>query len=398
MTEQTQLLGKQLERVDALLKTRMDILDKRKSFLSQLPTVKEINPSDNETLINLANEYQEALNKVSDLNQKLVVLRTTLNHALQQQLSSRRGLPEFRTKEWLDLGQQFLWVPPLTFQMIKSLVSTSYHAMHEMTYLWVALLVLLEVVWVLLTCFLYRLLGKKLVGVADHEFGHINLKWLGIQLLHRNMVDAAILLNIGGLFGLCGIPSQHFMFLINLGCVWLFFKFVMTAARLVIVESVHDHTGTHVRLYYRLKWVLSLGGIITAITVCISQLPAIYEVKDLLDRIFLSYVLVLSGFFLKSWDVVPSLILPYIDERRTYLKKIVRLLGLFIPLLLLTNSAMGLLGFVNLVWTIAWYESIFLCVMVSYLVVRGLLIELMDRASYLLIRHVSNGWLWTEAF
>jgi potassium efflux system protein len=53
---------------------------------------------------------------------------------------------------------------------------------------------------------------------------------------------------------------------------------------------------------------------------------------------------------------------------------------------------------VNFVLTVSWYESIFVAVLVGYLVLRGLLIEAMAHVSTLVIRHVNNGWLWTEAF
>jgi potassium efflux system protein len=104
-----------------------------------------------------------------------------------------------------------------------------------------------------------------------------------------------------------------------------------------------------------------------------------------------------SIFLLRSWEVLPGLILPHIDEQRLYFKRIVRWLGLLIPLILLTNSAIGLFGFVNLVLTISWYESIFVMVLAGYMVVRGIVIEGMLYLSNLVIRHVVNGWLWTEA-
>ena len=43
--------------------------------------------------------------------------------------------------------------------------------------------------------------------------------------------------------------------------------------------------------------------------------------KILFDRLFLFFLLVVSVFLLKSWDIVPGLILPHIDDRRLYLKK-----------------------------------------------------------------------------
>jgi potassium efflux system protein len=64
---------------------------------------------------------------------------------------------------------------------------------------------------------------------------------------------------------------------------------------------------------------------------------------------------------------------PHIDERRTYLKRVVWLLGLLIPLVLIINAAIGLIGFVNLIYIVFWYECVFLFVLVSYLVLRGVL-------------------------
>ena len=399
ISEQIQLLGKQLGRVEDLLNTRIDILEKRKVFVSQTLSDSAKNHTEADSIGNLALQYKAALKTVSDLNQQTALVRTMLDHTLQQELSARQGLPAWGSDAWLELGQQLLWVPTLTYQISKSLFNTVHSAVDDMTKQWVGVLVALEVAWVALFCFLYVYFGRLVAGMDDHESGHINIKWLGIKLLHRNLIDLAVFLNIYVLFFAFDIPPQNYMFLVSLGFVWLLFRAIITTARLVIVESVHDHAGTaDVRLYHRLQRILWLGAVITAISVFVSQLPIIYEVKDLFDRIFLLYVFIISIILLRSWDVVPGLILPYIDDRRTYLKRVVRLIGLFIPLILLTNSAAGLLGYVNLVITISWYESVFLFVTVGYLICRGILIEIMERASYILIRHVTNGWLWTEAF
>lgn len=391
ISDQAQLLGKQLSRVDMLLKTRIDILEKRKQIITQQNIVT------GQGVIQLESQYKDALTTVSDLNEQLTALRGTLDHALQQELSSRQGLPGFGSTAWLDLGQQLLWVPTLTFQMMKSLGNAVYETFDEISWQWSVLLVILELAWIGLFYFLHLYFVRMLSGMDDHEGGHINLKWLGINLFHRNLIEVALLGNIYGLFGLCGIPTQNFMFILSLGIVWLVFKSLITAAKLIIVESVHDHQ-INVRQYVHLRWILLLGAVISMVSVFVSQLPIIYEVKDLFDRVFLLYVFIISLLLIKSWKYLPGLVLPYIDDRHTYIKKIVSSLGLFVPLILLMNSAIGLFGYVNLVLTISWYECVFLVVTVGYLILRGILIELLERASYILIRHVTNGWLWTEAF
>ncbi|HLB57626.1 MAG TPA: mechanosensitive ion channel domain-containing protein, partial [Gammaproteobacteria bacterium] len=391
VSDQTQVLSKQCTRLQELLMMRVTILEKRKTFLEQ----EKIETTD---LLNLENQYKASIETVSNLNRQLVTFRVPLNQALQQELASRQGLPGFGVEAWLDLGSELLLVPALTFEVTKNLAVTVVKSLYSKSVSGWLLLSVLEAAWVILFYFSSQFLTKRVSGMAEHESGHINLKWLGIKVLHRNLLDIAIIGNVYWLFSLCQIPAQHFDFLIDLALVWLFFKVIITVARLCLLETLHDRAGHDVRLYYRLKWVFLVGGVVTALTVFVHQLPVIFEVKDLFDRLFLLFLLVVSILLLKSWDVLPGLILPHIDERRTYFRRTVCLLGFLIPLIFLVNSVIGLFGFVNFVLTVSWYEGVFLCVLVGYLMVRGLLSDLMEFISHLLIRHVMNGWLWTEAF
>ena len=395
MGEQTQVLTKQIVRVSDLLSNRTAILEKRKGYLSQDT---DINAAFLVELTDLGTQYKTAVANVSDLNKELNDFRVVLDQALKQELSSRQGLPGFGAKAWWDLGAELWLVPTLTFQVVKNLARNFVRGIAGLDVGSWLLLVLLETVWLAAFALLNKFLVRVVAGVSDHEYGHINLKWLGIKLLHRNLIDLAVIGNVIGLFYFCGIPTQNFGFLINLALVWLFFKGISIVARLCLVETVHDRAGHDVRLFHRLKWTFLAGGIVTALMVFIYQLPVIYEVKDLFDRLFLFLMLVASIFLLRSWEVLPGLILPYIDDKHTYLRKIIRMVGLVIPLILLVNSAIGLCGYVNFVLTISWYESIFLLVLIGYLSLRGSLNELMNFASNILIRHVTNGWLWTEAF
>lgn len=394
VNDQAQGLGKQLDRVTELLKTRIDILDKRKNLLLQL---KDESRDYVMGVTNLVHQYTAAIQTVNELNQQLIAFRLALDQALQQELSSRQGLPGFSAKAWLDLGAELLLVPPLTFQVVKSLAYHFFKAFHTINYGWWLLLFGLEMAWFTVFYFLKYALARRVLGMPDHEFGHVNLKWLFIKLAHRNMIDIALIGNLFWLFPYCGIPSQNFNFLIKLAWVWLFFKVLLNTARLCLVETMHHRSGHDVRLYYHLKWSFVIGGVIIAFTVFIQQLPLVYEVKDLFVRFFLFFLLIVSVFLLRSWQVLPTLILPYVDERHTYVQKVVRLMCILIPLILLVNSIIGLFGFVNLVLTISWYESVYLMVLVVYLFVRGLLSDAMHIVSQLFIKHLSNGWVWTEA-
>lgn len=392
--DQAQLLGKQLVRLNTLLTGRLDILAKRKNYTADLEQSKQSQTE----FADLDREYNAAITKVNTLNQNLMELRKNLDQALQRELSSRQGFPGFGVKAWLDVGGELLILPSLAFQVFKSLSHAILKGIMGISLWGWVFLVVLEMLWVVLFTFLSLFLKRIVIRIPDHEFGHINLKWLFIKLVHRNLLDIALIGNFFWLLSYLEVPTQNFTILINLALVWLFFKTIILIARLCLVETVHDRAGHDVRLYHQLKWIFLMGGIITVLTVFMHQLPVIYEVKDLFDRIFLLFLLVASIFLLKQWQLVPGLILPHIDNRRTYLRRIIVLLCLLIPLVLLINSVIGLLGFVNLILTISWYQSIFIFVLVGYLLLRGLLNDGMEMLSKVLIRHVTNGWLWTEAF
>lgn len=391
VSEQAQALDKQLQRLTQLFLERTQILDKRKAVLQE-------NKLDLTELNILNAQYKAAIQVVTDLNQQLIVLHGTINDELKQALAARQGLPGFGTKVWLGLENEILLVPTLTFQIIKSLAHAFIKTVVMLHHGWWLLFGLLEAIWIASFYAGKQLLNRLIKGMKDHELGHINLKWLLIEVLRRCWINIALFGNIYWLFSFSGIPSQNFDIIIHLGLVWLFFKAIILITRLCLVETLHDRTGHDVRVYNRLRSIFIVGAIITALTVFLHQLPLIYEVKDFSDRLFLFFLLIVSIFLLKYWRVLPDLILPHIDHQRTYFKKVVLILGLLIPIILLVNALIGFFGFVNFILTISWYEGIFLLVLVGYLAVRGILRELMEFVSRLLIQHVSNGWLWTEAF
>jgi potassium efflux system protein len=394
VSEQTQSLFKQFARINSLLSARLNILENRKLFLTQ-QKISTLNVD--KELDGLSHQYHKTTETVNQLSDDLSQLRKTLEQSLQQELSARQGLVGFGLKAWLDLGSEIILLPTLTFQMMKSLSQSVMKILTQGSFMWWLFLIMCETLWAGLIYSFYRLC-LKVTSKMTHPSNKVNLKWFFAKFFHRQIWDIAIIGNTYWFLLYCHIPGQQFYFLLNIGLVWLVTKSLMTMARLSLVETMQDHAGHDVRLYYRLKWTFLIGGFITMLTVFLHQLPLVYEIKDLFYRLFLLFVAIISIFLLKSWHVLPGLILIHIDENKNYLRKIIRLLGLLLPLVLLVNSMIGVFGFLNFVLTISWYESIFLLILIGYLILRGMLRDIMEFASRLLIRHINNGWLWTEAF
>lgn len=397
MSDQVQVIAKQINRLDTALNSRTSLLDKHIAYLSQKRgNDQQIRPY-LARLTTLNNEYKASELALTKLNLSLVSFRKMVDHALQAELSSRQGLPTFNIKTMLDLGKELLLVPALTFQVVKSLsthlIKAFKPASSLMWFFFAVAQLFLMVTAIALHKFISRLLAKP--SPWHHQ---INTRWLSLQCLQRNFVDLFIICNVIGVFYFFDIPLQNYIVLVYLSLVWLLFKTLLTLFRVCLVETTRHSIGNDVKLYKRLKWMITSGAIIIGLTVFVHQLPLIYELKTLCDRLFLLTLMLVSILLLRSWDVVPNLILSNMESPHPYFRRSIRLLGCLIPLLMFGNSIIGLIGFFNLIMTVSWYEGIFLLVLIGYLILRGLLSDGMEQLSRIVIQYVNNGWLWTEAF
>lgn len=396
--DQAQVLSKQVNRLDALLASRVSVLDRHIGYLSKKKHNVEELRTYTEKLSGLAGQYKESNQRLVKLNIQLTELRNALDQALKVELSSRQGFPTFGIKMLLDIGKEALLVPALAFQVVKSLSNNLTRSFQETSmYAWI-LFAFLEMSLIAV----YVALRKVLFLVLRNESAwreRLSVKWLSVQWLRRNITDVFVFANMVFVMWFFTIPFQNYAFLFSLALVWLLFKFILTIARLCLVETTSNADGHDVRLFQRLRWFVMIAGVVTAVTVFMHQLPLIYELKMLCERVFLLLLLGVSVLLLRSWDVVPSLILSHMDLRHPYLQRSVRLVfGFLIPIIMFGNSVIGIFGYMNLVMTVSWYEGVFLVVLIAYLVMRALLSDGIEQLSRLMIMYVHNGWLWTEAF
>lgn len=394
---QVQTLTKQINRLDTVLTTRIAVLEKHITYLSQKKRhIEEVRIYVSRLTV-LSDQYKASDAALVKLTQSLVAFRKTLDQALQSELSSRQGFPTFGIKTLLDLGKETLLVPALTFQVVKSLSTNLMRAFQSTTILTWSLFAFVESILIFTFFFFHNVLTRILERPSLWR-DKINSKWLSLQWLRRNFIDLAIISNVIGILYFFDIQLQNFIFIVYLSLVWIIFKCILTISRLCLIETTHNRAGHDVKLYHRLKWIILVGGTIVALTVFVHQLPLVYELKILCDRLFLLFLMMVSLLLLRSWDVVPNMILSHMESHHPYFRNSIYLIGILIPILMFGNSLIGLVGFMNLVMTVSWYEGVFLIVLIGYLMLRGLLSDGMEQLSRLVIQYVNNGWLWTEAF
>lgn len=395
--DQVQVLNKQVDKLDAVLKLRVSVLNKHVAYLS----VRKKNAVEFQSYIkdlsDVDIQYGSLEKDLLRLDQDLSDFKVTLDESLQAELSERQGLPIFGVKTLFELGKEILLVPALTFELLKSLsVSVVKGAVSTGALGWSVFFVVQAV-----SCFLFffiRTLVLRLVHQPSSWRDRVNSKWLSLQWLRRMSLDLFIIGQVGFMMHFFNVPFQQYRFIFYLFMVFFVIKSIMVFARVCLVETTHDNSGHDVRLYRRLEWIVVAGGAIVALTVFMHQLPLIYELKSLFDRIFLLLMMLVSLLLLRSWEVIPQLIVSHMHGSHPYTLKCIRLIGLLLPLLMLGNAIIGVFGYVNLIMSVSWYEGLFMVVLVAYLIIRGLLSDGMEQLSRLMIQYVHNGWLWTEAF
>src|SRR3990167_92940 len=397
ISDQMTMLNKQIGRLDKVLKSRMMILDKHEKDLAPKKQSIESVRLYLERLSALKVQYQASNYALHVLSEELTSLHRALDFALKRELSSRQGFPAFSVKAFKDFGKELLLVPALSFQVVKSLTIQVANSFYTADYLaWVLFFLaeaLLAFSFFFLRAFLQGLLEKPALWQEQ-----LNSKWLSLQWLRRSLLDIFVIGNVIGALYFFNISLSSFIFVIYFSFVWLTVKSIIIIARLCLVETTHDAAGHDMMLFRRLKWIALIGGVIIAMTISIHQLPLIFELKSLCARLFLFYLLIVSLQLLRSCNVVPNLIRMRMESQHPYFERSMRLISILVPLLLFANSIIGLIGYLNLVIAISWYEGVFVLVLIGYLMLRGLLSDGMLQLSSLMIQHLNNGWLWTEAF
>lgn len=403
-------LQHQIETLDDQINYSIDLVQNKIKFLQNYLNLinknlqeKEPNFAQNQikiaSLKEIIHAYQNLFERIQQLAKDGKTQQTLIAKQLKLQLSNRQTLPGWSLNAWIGLAQTIVQIPTLIIDKLAGLYEPVSNKL-ELVSTWQWFIVLLGVlIWFALWLKIRRFLAVDRVRLQQRSRGFFSAQTVIVvlQLLQRHLSGIMLLAGLIGLLFLLNIPIKLFSLIITMGVVCLIFSIVIQLAHILLLENTTDESGHDVKLYYRLRTTLLIGGIVTLATILVNQLPVNYEVQDLFGRLFMLFLLFVALVLMKSWEVVPTLLEPYIENKHAYLKRVVRWLSFLIPFSLLTNALIGLVGYVELAWAIAHYQGLFLVALTAYLLLRGLLDELVRWASEQCIRHFRNGWLWSQA-
>lgn len=351
---------------------------------------------------NLKQQFSSFIHTINTRIAGIAIQEQTLqedleNHEeeLKKQISVRKNLSEYRIDTWPTIIQQFVHIPAEFYSYLKSLSLKS-----RDNYLWQDTLQA-SVIWVMLLLmgtglfFLNKLLKRVTQNKERSRFsGHLYEG--ALIILGRNMPQLAITSMLFVFFYFNQIPYTNYKLLFSLTLVWLMFRSMIIAASLGLMERMSDSSGKDVHLYYRIKWLLIIGGWVTALMVFSHELPLSLLLQDIFNRLFMVFLVSVAIVCWKSREVITHLLYPVLKSKKRYLRNAVMLLVILTPLTLFTTAVIGLVGYINLAWTMSRYQVQVLLIITGYVLCRGLLFDALELLSEWMISTLKNGWLWLE--
>lgn len=352
-----------------------------------------------ENLTKIIEKYEATLQQVINLEKAIRVYQQALRKTIGRVLSQQHGLPGFEWRAWTDLATNIASMPTLTgrafYAMYKHFVFMLTRADWLRLSAMGVMVVLFWGLWKVGRRFLY----KAIIGLKRRGKGIAsNLVYLVCQLFYRLSTDIILLGGLLLLLFVSGFASRSLAIYAFLAIVWLVFRCAVVVARITLLEAEGDASGRDVKLYRTLRWAFWSGGIISVFTVLAHRLNLPYSTQEFFTWLFMIFLTFIAVVLLRYWRLYPELLSPYTKSAPVYVQRTIVLLSFLIPLTLLSNAVIGVLGFIDLSMAIGRYEFLFLLVLSLFMVFRGLWLDGSYFISNFLIRHVPHGWLWTQAF
>ena len=388
-------LTEQLSQTEQLIANKLDLLRQRQTILEQ----QGLNSPDMLVLMKqITGRYRAYGVEVQQLEQWIINQKITNTENLAKALARRQGLPGFSLFEWYALGKGFIQLEVLSYQSMIGLAKDITANLLQLSWLTTLKWLTEGVVLAFFSYHVARWFKKKLIKLHALKVNFKSRFFIGVVRL----INAHLYLLVGFAWFLLllvelHIGEQWFRLVAYLLATYLVFSVAFSAARVGLYENLSCNKGDDVKLYRRLFWTLVFGAVVSVCLVLSQQLNVMYEIHDFFNRAFTFFILILASMLLKAWQVVPQLIIPHVNAKHYYLIRVTKLLGVLIPLIILSNALIGIIGYVELAWTISKYEGIFALFAIAYLIGKGLLNEGLTFIADFFISHFRAGWLLTEA-
>ena len=384
-----------------LLERKLDLVQSQRQVLQQKIAATQLSGvtgaridrllQDSERL--LREQLKEALALRDKLEAKYRNLTDTYRRLLNEDLAARERLPD-TPNLWQSLGQELLGLPA----HLHGLLQDQYRLLRQRLAgqprerILGALLMLL-VPLLAGVSYHYRMRGTRRRALAAQTFS-ARISAIALHVLRGISIPGALLIGLGGSLWLLGADTLlQRLTLLVLG-IWVAVRLLRDLSYWFLVSPLVPAGDSERRLYRYVGinvWVSGLLGLMVGL----GRLQVIsHPLAVLADRLFMLSLLPAAylGFRLRS------LVIARLQEHGTtaYWLWVVRMISLLVPLAMLGIALPGLAGYINLASLVAWYLIATLLVAIAWLVLRGLLGDVVDRLGAHISARRDRGKLWYE--
>lgn len=313
----------------------------------------------------------------------------------QRQLLLRQRHWPTSTEEWQVLFKDISNLPNLFLQQIQLTLSHFKQGFQQLSYLTLLVISLAVIIGLGMGWWLYQHLTNFLNSWTETPKAGFLAKQLllGLQLLQKNALGIAITSLLLLLIVINQLDKTSMWLSLTLVLIWLGIKLPLNLAWLLLANNDQFSPERRIQLYRQFQWAFVFTVLLVVLTILGHLLGVSLAVRDLIDTLFM---------LLLSLTVVPIM---YIRNTLLVLLKpllnnywlwVYRLVSLLLPLALLAVALLGLIGYINLGWSVAKQMSLFLIVLTGWLIAKGLLTDIITFTKNFAMKHSDYGLLWTQ--
>jgi potassium efflux system protein len=401
--QQVEALRAELQTTRELVTRKIDIFQQRRQLIERrerlsTETAKGAS-SDEKTQISAVLQElnrldEEVRRQLDDAEVAHVRLQDHHREVLSRHLLFRFELPA-TMENWRRLLGEMAGVPRILFYQGRLILESASTAIKQTTATGWMLLIFAELSLLALIPLIrmgFRRFQVVLRATAGLGFLSTSVK-LAAELVHRNsvglVVSSALLLAIW----ILQVPQPAKSIVATVVLLSVTVKLFITFAWLVLDSPYLPPERRRPKLYRNWLYTLFLGGVLAAFLILVQLSGVPKAVSDTFERVSMLYLLLLTVPVTRARRFFMDILARQYSGH--YWFTALRLVSFLLPLSLCLTAVLGLGGFLNLAWTVAWYLLLSIAVLALWLLVQGLFKDLVGLAKARSAERAVPAPLWT---
>ncbi len=334
---------------------------------------------------------EERLKRTDEL---AATLERQLKDSLRKDLFDRRELPS-TVEGWRVLAEKLAGVPKLFVIQVQLSVETLARSLWRADALALAELLAGAAALAWWAVWARRRAIASIRRNRDGERFAQQVARVVMGLVRRNAVGLACALALLAMVWRLAVPPPGSGILVTLALIGAGIKLPIDLAWMLLGAPTVKAERRRPQLFAGLTATLLLGAVLAALTLIAHRIALSAQLIDLFDRAFMVYLLLVFVPVLRIRRLVLDSLVEA-EQTKRYWFLTLSLVSLLLPVSLLAAAVLGLAGYVNLAWRVAWYLLVFTAILIGWLLARGLLGDGVRYAKEYAVTRLGFGQLFTE--